>query len=583
MYNNNQSITIEVATPISQEQGTEVFVDWTELASLDNYDAFRMEFDDILGITAHGEAGKNGVIYVDLEGNHTNNSTLYYAFANAKFRDTVWNDSDKCNEIINAAQSIYTDVEGGKPALLAAYNAYFNLLNDSEPGYANMYSTITRLEAMSMIFKADTPVYQIEVNEQFASTVGNEQLAPYAQEMNDYSFLKADNLSLDSTTANGTITRGEFVYMIVQRYFADDYAKVTGKESCYGDAKNGGDVATKIGLIKTDKKTGVTSAQNRCESYELSYCLQDEKAGIPEEIYKALVVAQQKGLITGSECRWSDGIIKGEALTILTNAYSSMNTITSADRGTSSGEVINNENPEVEVIAFEDVDPATHATYNAETGEITADDTMVNTLMEKSAFFDNRGADKIRLILPIYLEGYFTGRYDGNAWYQFVLTGDTSYLNFEISDADLMIMTEQAADAYVNSDEFKNSSEYEDYIREKEKIKEIENDTDSADQFLADSLGITLEELRERREASDTGNTGAGNGGGGSTPVANQDTDQSNATENTFVTPIITDDEAVDNSSSGTSIIDFGAAADRNGEAAGDGGPLTGDTVLNAN
>lgn len=485
MYNNNQSITIELAEPISQEQGTEVHVEWTELAALNNYEVFRMTVDDALGITAQGENGKNGVIYVDLQGNHTNNSTLFNAFANQKFRDNVWNNSDVSQVIIGAAQSIYTDVESDKAALLAGYNAYYNLLNDSEPGYANMYSTITRLEAMAMIFKADTPVYEIEVNEQFASAVENEELAPYAQELNDYSFLKADNLSLDGNTANGTITRAEFVYMIVQRYFAGDYANITGKESCYSDAKNGGDVATEIGLITTDKETGATTVKNRCESYELSYCIQVEKAGMPEELYRAMVVAQQRGLITGSECRWSDGLIKGEALTILTNAYNSMETQTNADRGAASGEV-------VVAIDFKDIDPAIHATYNAETGEITVDDTMVNTLMEKSAFFDNRSAANMRKILPIYLKGYFTGRYDGNAWYQFVLTGDTSYLNFEISDAELILRAEQEAEEYVNSEEFKNSDEYSDYQQAQDE----------------------LAKLKEELEALKNGSTGSGNGSG---------------------------------------------------------------------
>ncbi|MBQ8327964.1 MAG: hypothetical protein IJX86_12955 [Lachnospiraceae bacterium] len=507
MYNNNQSIMIELAEPISQEQGTEVHVEWTELAALNNYEAFRMTVDDALGITAQGENGKNGVLYVDLQENHTNNSTLFNAFANQKFRDNVWNNSDASQAIIGAAQSIYTDVESDKAALLAGYNAYYNLLNDSEPGYANMYSTITRLEAMSMIFKADTPVYEIAVNEQFASAVENDTLAPYAQELNDYSFLKADNLSLDGNTANGTITRAEFVYMIVQRYFADDYAKVTGKESCYSDAKNGGDVATEIGLITTDKETGAITVQNRCESYELSYCIQVEKAGMPEELYRAMVVAQQRGLITGSECRWSDGLIKGEALTILTNAYNSLETQTNADRGAASGEV-------VVAIDFKDIDPAIHATYNAETGEITVDDTMVNTLMEKSAYFDNRSADNMRKILPIYLEGYFTGRYDGNAWYQFVLTGDTSYLNFEISDAELILRAEQEAEEYVNSEEFKNSEEYDDYQQAQDELEKLKAELEALKNGSTGSGSGSGSESG----SGNTGGPGAGNTGGGSAP-----------------------------------------------------------------
>lgn len=526
MYNNNESITIELAEPISQEQGTEVHVEWTELAALNNYEAFRMTIDDALGITAQGENGKNGVLYVDLQGNHTNNSTLFNAFANQKFRDNVWNNSDASQAIIGAAQSIYTDVESDKAALLAGYNAYYNLLNDSDPGYANMYSTITRLEAMSMIFKADTPVYEIAVNEQFASAVENDTLAPYAQELNDYSFLKADNLSLDGNTANGTITRAEFVYMIVQRYFADDYAKVTGKESCYSDAKNGGDVATEIGLITTDKETGAITVQNRCESYELSYCIQVEKAGMPEELYRAMVVAQQRGLITGNECRWSDGLIKGEALTILTNAYNSLETQTNADRGAASGEV-------VVAIDFKDIDPAIHATYNVETGEITVDDTMVATMIEKSPYFIERNFDEemTARALSIYLEGYYTDRFGDDEWLQFAISGDTTYLNFEISDAELMIQIQQQMDAYLNSEEGQQAMQD---MQEQMQNQQTESPQDIAARILAEELGISIEEAKAMLE---NGGNPVGNGGGGSAPVANPSTQQPGATDENYITP----------------------------------------------
>lgn len=528
MYNNNQSVTIEIAEPINQEQGTEVHIDWEELAYLDSYEAFRMSIDDAIGITTHGDAGKNGVLYVDLDGNHTNNSTLYYAFANQKFRDNVWNNSDISKVFIEEAQNIYTDVESDKASLLAGYNAYYNLLNDSEPGYANMHSTISRLEAMSMIFKADTPVYEIEINEDFAATVENEQLAPYAQEMNNYCFLKTDNLSLDGNTANSTITRAEFVYMIVQRYFADDYAKVTGEESCYSDAKNGGDVATEIKLITTDKETGETIVKKRCESYELAYCIRDEKAGMPEELYKALVVAQQKGLITGTESRWSDGLIKGEALTILTNAYMQLDTKTNADRGASSGEVVVS-------IDFKDIDPDTHATYDASTSEITVDDKMVDTFTKKSPYFLTRTTDKesAERVLTTYLKGYYTNRFDGDDWLQFAITGDTAYLNFEVSDQDIVIQTDQELDAWKNSEEgqaeFQADTEsYSDYEKTQGKTKE-ERDEEFYKQF-AEEFGMTIEEVRALAN-------GGSNGGGGSTPVATPETNQSAADENSFVTP----------------------------------------------
>ena len=537
MYNNNQSVTIEIAEPINQEQGTEVHIDWEELAYLDSYEAFRMSIDDAIGITTHGDAGKNGVLYVDLDGNHTNNSTLYYAFANQKFRDNVWNNSDISKVFIEEAQNIYTDVESDKASLLAGYNAYYNLLNDSEPGYANMHSTISRLEAMSMIFKADTPVYEIEINEDFAATVENEQLAPYAQEMNNYCFLKTDNLSLDGNTANSTITRAEFVYMIVQRYFADDYAKVTGEESCYSDAKNGGDVATEIKLITTDKETGETIVKKRCESYELAYCIRDEKAGMPEELYKALVVAQQKDLITGTESRWSDGLIKGEALTILTNAYMQLDTKTNADRGASSGEVVNQ-------IDWELINPATHVTYDAETETITADDTIVNTLIEKSPYFMGRDEDNVKRLLQVYLPGYFTDRFGDDEWLQFVITGDNTHLNLELTDAEMDVLFEQELEAWFVTEEGQA------YLAEKQaKEGEYNDGLTAAGRIIVEEImlseGVSKEEAIEiynelhnnSDSATNNESTQSGNNGGGSAPVVSPETNQSAATEGNFVTP----------------------------------------------
>lgn len=226
-----------------------------------------------------------------------------------------------------------------------------------------------------------------------------------------------------------------------------------------------------------------------------------------------------------------------------------METQTNADRGAASGEV-------VVAIDFKDIDPAIHSTYNAETGEITVDDTMVNTLMEKSAYFDNRSADNMRAILPIYLEGYFTGRYDGNAWYQFVLTGDTSYLNFEISDAELILRAEQEAEEYVNSEEFKNSSEYEDYANAQDELAKLKAELEA---LKNDSTGSGSGSGSGNGSGSTGGGSGnSGNTGGGSAPEMPSG---GNGSDNS-------DPWAGD----GTFIPD---------EDPGDGGPLTGDVTLN--
>lgn len=61
---------------------------------------------------------------------------------------------------------------------------------------------------------------------------------------------------------------------------------------------------------------------------------------MPEALYKAMVVAKQVGLITGDECRWDEAITKNEVLNMLVRIYDSMETITNADRGYATGNVI---------------------------------------------------------------------------------------------------------------------------------------------------------------------------------------------------------------------------------------------------
>lgn len=344
MLERQEAIVIEVPEPINQEQGEEVFTAWQNLASLTTYPEFRTTFDDALNITAFGDRGKNGCIYIDLDGNQTNNSTLYNAFMNQKFVKDYYENTDVSKKIIEASKGIYSDVESDKACLLAGYNGYFNIIPDSEPGYANINSTMTRLEAMTAIFKASTPVQDIKKNEKFAEAVDNKQYAIYAQNMADYSYLDYTNESLDSVTANGTITRAEFIYMLVQDYYSDEYGKVTGKESCYSDTKNGGDIASKVGFITKDKKTGEVTAPNRWQAYELSYALQNESNGMPETLYKAMVVAKNHNLITGDESRWSDGLTKGEALNLIITVYEDLASTngykTNVDRGAATGEAV---------------------------------------------------------------------------------------------------------------------------------------------------------------------------------------------------------------------------------------------------
>ena len=346
MINNQEAITIEIAEPLNQEQGTERELNWVELATLQTYPEFREEFDDILNITAHGTNGKNGIIYVAPDGTHTNNSTLHYAFQNQKFIDNVWNNTETTTQIINAIKSNYVDVETDQHAILASINAYFNIFADTEEGYFNANQTLTRAEFYGGAYRAQNPVAELEQDIEFemaVDAVGENPDTIFASQMQDKIYLGIESGSLDAVNFNSTITRAEAIYTLVTTYYADEYNTITGKEKCYSDCKNGGNIAKDLKFIEKDKATGETTYKKYWQSYELSYTLQYPNKGLPTNLYKAMVVAYNHNLIpTNTESNWNDGLTKGDALNLIINVYEDLGTTTNADRGASTGEVVDN-------------------------------------------------------------------------------------------------------------------------------------------------------------------------------------------------------------------------------------------------
>ena len=303
MINQGDAIEIEVAVPLNQEQGTEKTVEWTQLDQLTSQPELRSSMENIFKIVAFGDNSKNGVFYVNLDGEQDGNNTLYNVFANNKFREGYWNNVAVQRELAQASAENYADIdyeEGNyKRAMLAGINGYFNILNDSETGFANMDSTITRLEAMSALFKAENPVTDtLSEDSDFREAVdaGNtNEYTIFASNLSEQSYLDISSGSLDSHTANGTITRGELVYMIVQEYFKAEYDNVDIKGECYADTVNGGNIAVAQKFIEGENK------KEHWQSYELSYALQNPDKGCPERMYKALLVANEKGIIVDKE------------------------------------------------------------------------------------------------------------------------------------------------------------------------------------------------------------------------------------------------------------------------------------------
>ena len=313
MINQGDAIEIEIATPINQEQGTESALDWQELASLSTNPDLRDSWDDILMITPT-DTGKNGVLYVNAEGNNEPNNTLRVALHNSEFLKYLDSEADSL-QLSNAVQGNYADLEENDTtrALYMGINGYFNLLPDSSPNYANPDSTLQRNEFMAMVFRAETPVQDLTADSAFADAVGQSDYNIYAQGLAENSYLDTASKSLNNLTANGTITRAEALYLLMSRYFSDDLKNADVKTATFNDAKDGGDIAAKQKFIEDGTK------KDYWKSYELTYAIQNPDDGLPTDLYKALIVAKSKGLV-GDVTRWDEALTRSEAIEFLVKA-----------------------------------------------------------------------------------------------------------------------------------------------------------------------------------------------------------------------------------------------------------------------
>lgn len=469
MINQGDAIEIEVAVPLNQEQGTEKTVEWTQLDQLTSQPELRSSMENIFKIVAFGDNSKNGVLYVNLDGEQDGNNTLYNVFANNKFREGYWNNVAVQRELAQASAENYADIdyeEGNyKRAMLAGINGYFNILNDSETGYANMDSTITRLEAMSALFKAENPVTDtLSEDSEFREAVdtGNtNEYTIFASNLSEQSYLDISSGSLDSHTANGTITRGELVYMIVQEYFKTEYDNVDIKGECYADTVNGGNIAVAQKFIEGENK------KEHWQSYELSYALQNPDKGCPERMYKALLVANEKEIIVDKDSRWEEGATKEDLLEMLTNAYLALPSQVSAERGTGEApvqsEAPTTETSELEETAdsnvsdmYVEIETPEEAEYQdylesqealedkteddlVQSDIVTLDKTMyakgsVNTRSGPSTDYEKLGG------LTTNQEVHVTGQSKETGWYEIEINGSKQYVSDKyLSDTKMQV------------------------------------------------------------------------------------------------------------------------------------------------
>lgn len=331
MINDGQQIEIEVAIPdfYESEQGEENTLTWIELAQLATNPTLRNGWDDILLIT-RTDTGKNGILYVNAAGENENNNTLAVALHNREFQK-IFDDDSTLRSLAESTVNNYADLEitdtnNRNELLKAVYmgiNTYFNLLPDNTPNYCNADSTLTRGEFMAMVFRADTPVSDLASDGILTNAVGQSEYNIYSQGVTANSYLDLGSESLNNLTYNGNITRAEVIYILVSRYYSNELQLIDVKSSgvTFSDAKDGGNIAEQQKFIENGEQ------KTYWKSYELAYALQNADDGMPEEMYRAMVVAQQNGLI-GSETRWDEACTLSEAIELLVKALMNENGIT---------------------------------------------------------------------------------------------------------------------------------------------------------------------------------------------------------------------------------------------------------------
>lgn len=306
-------IKLDVNAKLSEIK--KVDLEWVELDQLDTYNDIRNTWDLELDMVKFGKNSKNGPIYIDTNGDWTGNNTLYNAFQNKEFVKTYWKDAHFINSVSDKAIEKFSDITNKSTGIIASVNAYYNILPVNTDGTSGLYNTISRKEAMAAIYRCDTPVKKIKhEDDNYTELFGEDEYNKYTYDVEKDSYFKTVNNSLNPYTYNSPISRAEAVYIIMHRYFEDELNSLNNYPSSFGDCVNGGDIFAERGIEK-----GYSY-----QVYELQYSIKKPKVGITEELYKALYLAYNKGII-GNETRWNDGILFGEYLSMILNTYEGMN------------------------------------------------------------------------------------------------------------------------------------------------------------------------------------------------------------------------------------------------------------------
>ncbi|MEM4385389.1 MAG: hypothetical protein QXD03_02440 [Candidatus Anstonellales archaeon] len=398
MIDTGKEVVIELHQPsyeVSIKGEKERKIEWIQLDQLTTFREFRQDFDTLFNINIVREgvySGKSGCLYVDQDGDRNGNSTLMNAFRNKVFIEKYWNKAEVRSKMSEIVKQVYSDVDG-QVATLAALNAYYNLLDDKEnPNAFNPTEPLKRDEFYSLVYRAITPVHDIrntDVDTAAKNVGGNTDHLRYAMYLLNNGFITTENSGgLNKKLLESNISRAEAIYLVVNTLFKEDLSKVTGKEKAFNDTKNAGDLALKMGFRV---KAGDNIINKfRWDAYTIAYMLKHPSKGMQEELYKAMVIAKQKGLITGEDSRWDEPINKAEAIELLINSFIALN----KDKGYLSKDEYGKVNVDKIDIQYENVEGKVKSSKTGEVSGIkwSADmETIGNAPIDRNAVIPSSG------------------------------------------------------------------------------------------------------------------------------------------------------------------------------------------------
>lgn len=344
LLSNGEEIVLELASPeyTINVQGQQAKLTRVQLDSLQTYIAsgFRDDFDELFGVTpleVNGkQISKQGCIYVNSIGYQDGNTSFMDSLRNKEFMDKFTSSESKISAL---GEEAYADVDADThDAVMAALNAYYNLFAEAESGeddYFNPTQSVTRGEFYSFVYRASNGVVEdLTALSGFESAVGvsasEDENVVYASQVANSAWLNSANTGLRPGNYKQSISRAEAVYLLLNQFFTNDFRNydITSSGITLGDATDGGDFTEDTDGSWFSTNELVDKDGNKVEGYELGALSKMLEAGdgkVQSDLYKALVMAADLGIIDANETRYDEPVSRSEAIDMMVKVGQALN------------------------------------------------------------------------------------------------------------------------------------------------------------------------------------------------------------------------------------------------------------------